>query len=404
MTHPALSIPTRAARATFLALALGACTVRAGSVREPEPKPAPKPAVEPAPTAAAPAPAAATPTESEEKKKKHGHAKKKDAAPAALVAPPAEAPAPAPDPALRTIALPLRVPLSLARAEIEKRVPARYARGWEPVTKPDANPSVDVRVTVWRDAIGLRVEGDVVHVELPLRYAADIRGKAKTPFGKSVSLADGQTWGTEAEPQRLTLRGRARVDVSAEWELGVKLELDAPEHGRAPSGSICTAGSFQLCVSKETIAPVVREKIDNEIRSRFAKLDETLQELVRDEAKLPKRMKKLWGMLGCPIPLDPGVKFDCGKGKAPKQETRWLVLDPVAADVAYRGDGDALVVEARLTARIEESVGAPPARRELGPLPARGAPPAAATSIEITPGFDVEELRRAVRERIAPTR
>jgi hypothetical protein len=107
-------------------------------------------------------------------------------------------------------------------------------------------------------------------------------------------------------------------------------------------------------------------------------------------------------MLGCAIPLDEGVKFDCNKGKAPKKAKRWLTVDPVAADVSYRGDGDALLVELRMSARFERIEGKAPPRRKLDPLPPRGAPPAKADPIELDEKFDIEALRRAIRKRIKP--
>lgn len=388
---------------TLLVWALFGCSVKVGQVREPEPAKAKAaaPAAE-APAEAAPAVAEAAP----EKRKKKGKGKKgkgkkgegKDAGTEAVADAPAELGA-----ALQTLSVPIRVPLAAVREEIEKRVPASYAHGWERVTKRGANPSIDARVTVWRDAIGLRVEGEVVHVELPLRYAAEIRGKAKAPFGKSISLAKGQTWGTEAAPQRMTLRGRARIAVSDKWELDVALELDAPKHGTAPSGSLCTSGSFTICTPKDTIAPLVRKRLDAEIAKRFKRLDGVLAKHVRDTVRLPSRVETLWNLLGCPIPLDPGVKFDCGKRKAPKRATRWLVLEPIAADVTFRGEGDALVVEPSVTARIEHVDGTAPPRREVPPLPGRGktrkgkrAAPVGDTTIA------VEELRRLVRDRVGP--
>ncbi len=387
--------------ACVVALLLG-CSVSVGHVREPAaagPRAPAKPTAAKAPEAPA-APVAKVPKPKKAKKRT-------EPAPAPSAAKRLAAPAPEADPALQTIVVPIRVPLALVREELEKRVPAKLARGWELMTQPGESPSVEARITVWRDAIGLRVEGDVVHVELPLRYAADIRGKAKTPFGKSVALAKGQNWGTEADPQRLTLRGRARIGVMDDWQLALKVEFDDPTHGDAPSGTICSAGSFQICVPKQTLAPAVRKKLDAEITKRLATLGAGLEKRARALVKLPARVKTLWSLLGCPIPLDPGVKFDCGKRAAEstrKESTRWLVVDPVAADLSLRGDGDDLVVEPRVTAHFERAEGKQPPKHEVKPLPPRGKLPegAQAKPIETTVAFDVEDLRRAIRDRVAP--
>lgn len=394
--------------ATLGAMTLLACSVSVGHVREPAKEPrklAPAratkqvAAAKPTPAKKAAPPPAARPREEAKKSKVKPVAQE---APTARVA--AREAKPAEDPSLRTFAVAIRVPLAIVREEIEKRVPTRYARGWELVTRPGESPSIEARITVWRDAVGLRVDGDVVHVELPLRYAAEVRGNAKTPFGKSIALAKGQSWGTEAHPQSLTLRGRARVSVSDAWELGIAMTFDDPKHGDAPSGSICSAGAVQICVPKETLAPIVRKKFDAEIQKRLAKLDALIVKKARTAAALPTRAKTLWSLLGCPVPLDPAVKFDCATRKAVKTSTRWLVLDPLAADLALRGDADALVVEPRVTVRVERAEGVEPPRREVRPLPPRGKLPegAPATNIDTSVTFDVEELRRLVRERVAP--
>lgn len=400
------SIATSRGASALAALALLACSVSVGRVREPAPaprRPAPREAVVVQPTPASAKTAAPPPAPKTHEERKHPKAKpRREGTPAARVAAPE--PKPAEDPSLRTFAVAIRVPLAVVRQEIEKRVPARYARGWEPVTKPGANPSIEARISVWRDAVGVRVEGDVVHVELPLRYAAEIRGKARTPFGKSIALAQGQSWGTQAEPQRLTLRGRARVSVSETWDLDVAIKFDDPKHGDPPSGSICSAGGLQICVPKETLAPIVRKKFDAEIEKRLAKLDALVAKKARTAAALPSRVKTLWSLLGCPVPIDPAVKFDCATRKAAKTSTHWLLLDPLAADLAWRADADALVVEPRVTVRVESVQGIEPPRREVRPLPPRGKLPegAPATTIDTSVTFDVDELRRLVRERVAP--
>lgn len=394
------------ALATLAAMMLLACSVSVGHVRRPTKQPRkPAPAAKEV-TAAKPPPAkeaapVPAPKPREETKKPRVKPVAQEAPAERLTAKESK---PSADPSLRTFAVAIRVPLSLIREEIEKRVPTHYARGWELVTRPGASQSIETRVSVWRDAVGLRVEGDVVHVELPLRYAAEIRGSAKTPFGNSIALAKGQTWGTEAHPQSLTLRGSARVSVSDAWELGIAITFDDPRHGDPPSGSICSAGSVQICVPKETIAPAVRKKFDAEIRKRLAKLDALVVTKARKAAALPSRVKTLWGLLGCPVPLDPAVKFDCTSRKAVKTSTSWLLLDPLAADLALRSSGDALIVEPRVTVRVERAEGVEPPRREVRPLPARGKLPenAPAASIDTSVTFDVEELRRLVRERIAP--
>jgi hypothetical protein len=251
---------------------------------------------------------------------------------------PPSKPQPLPAPFEATFSLPVRLPLRAIAAQLDAQLPEHEARGLGPLTAPGKSPALEASYDIWRDPVTLRYARGVLEIDVPLRYAARFNARVKSPFGGWLTVAKNEPWGTRDDPQRVTLRVHTKVKVSKQWELRLRSKVEPPAHGAPPDGKLCTGGSFKLCVSKASIAPEVRRRLDAEIIPRMQQaLDEVDQRLPALVA-LRSRIEQGWQLLSEPRPWD-----DHG---------RWVLVEPRQAALTLRAGGDAISVEPAVFARV----------------------------------------------------
>jgi hypothetical protein len=239
----------------------------------------------------------------------------------------------------------IHLPLRFVETSIEAQLPEHESQPRKLLTRPDASPAIEASLEVWRDAVSVRFEDDTLHVEVPLRYAVKFDAKLKNPFGgKWIKVAQDEDWGTESEPQRVTLRLSTRVEISPQWQLQLRTEVDPPEHGQPPDGKICTSGAFKLCVTKDSFAPEVRRRIDAEIVPRVRSELETVARRIEETVDLRARVERIWR--------------DLGKPRALGHDQYSVIMPRTAALQLQPGDAE-LVVEAAVYGRVTYSQGKP---------------------------------------------
>lgn len=255
--------------------------------------------------------------------------------------------APPPLPAAReaTFVQSLNVPLSLLQASIQAQLPEHEHQPRKLLTRPNASPALEASLDVWRDDVMVRFEGDTLFVDVPLRYAAKFDAKVKNPLGSNwFRVAKDQDWGSERDPQRVTLHVRTRIEITPSWELRVSTEVDAPEHGPAPAGKLCTSGAFKLCVTKDSFAPEVRRRLEAEVvprvRSELSKLDRKIEQTV----DLRTRVGRIWRGLTEPRSLG---------------HDQYSVIVPRMAALRLQPGDAVLVVDAAVHGQLTYSQGAP---------------------------------------------
>jgi len=266
----------------------------------------------------------------------------------------AEAVAPAPPPPLpaprkATLTQPVHVPLQLVAASIQAQLPEHQSQPRALLTRPGASPAIEASIDVWRDDVQVRFDeaSGSLQVDVVLRYAAKFDARLKNPFGgKWLTVARDADWGTAEDPQRVTLHLRTHVDISPQWQLQLRTEVDAPEHGPAPAGELCTSGFFKLCVTKESFAPEVRRRIESEIVPRVREELEKVDRKIEETVQLRARAERLWSELSAPRALG--------------AHDRYRVLQPEQAALELRGADNELVVEAAVHGQLTYHQGQPP--------------------------------------------
>jgi hypothetical protein len=267
------------------------------------------------------------------------------------------------------------VPLGLLSTSIEAQIPEHETQPRKLLTRPNASPAIEASFEVWRDAVAVRFEGDTLYVEVPLRYAVKFDAKVKNPFGgKWLKVAKDEDWGTENEPQRVTLRIQTRIEITPQWELHLSMQVEPPEHGPPPDGKLCTSGLFKLCITKDSFEPEVRQRLDAEIvprvRTELEKLDRKIEETV----ELRARSERTWRGLSQPRALGTHDQYS-------------VIMPQLAALDLQPGDAE-LVVQAAIRGTQTFYQGAP------GAQVAREAPPLAdKVSFESLPGERVQDPR-----------
>lgn len=266
--------------------------------------------------------------------------------------PPAPPP-PLPEPFEATLTTQVRIPLPVIAALVDAQLPQHEAKGMEPLTREGKSPALEASYDIWRDPVALRFEGKTLQVDVPVRYAARFNARVKSPFGGWLKVAKDEPWGTERDPQSLRLRVRTKVKVTAQWELQLRSKVEPPEHGPPPGGKLCTGGAFKLCVAKDSIAPEVRKRIDAEIVPRMEKALEEADRQLEAAAALRTRLEQAWRALSKPQQFD--------------NHGRWVVIEPRMAALELRAEGDAIVVEPAVFARVSYHEGKP--KRPSSALP-----------------------------------
>jgi Domain of unknown function (DUF4403) len=330
---------------------------------KPAAKPAPKPAAKPAPKPAAkpaPKPAAVTPAPS--------------ATPAAKPAAPT-APAALPPPAAAAVAakrpvsedsvfvLPLRVDFDAAIAKIDGLLEKKASATWKTVSKPGDSPKVDVRYELWRDRpIAAAWKDGTLTLSVPVRYAANVRAQVKNPLGGWVWVTKDESWGTKSEPQEITATFEAKISLGDDLRVHATTRLAPLAHGKAPSGDVCIKALAKLCVSKETLTPMVRRHIDGYLTPKIARALEQSGAQLDAALNLGTRMRTLWSALQKPQSLQSVGQTNCPLelGVACKQPA-WLVMQPKTLHVSeLRMEGRDLRVDVGITGRLAAQLGAAP--------------------------------------------
>jgi hypothetical protein len=278
-----------------------------------------------------------------------------------VVEKPKEEPAvdkPAPQPEHSKIVLPIAVALDALEKEIDSLVPQTDTKDWTQITKDNDSPKAELKYELWRDPIKLDLDGHTFRIVVPVRYAATVRAQMKNPLTKDwFWIATNETWGTKAEPQRLTAHFDATVRVTEDWRVESDLKLVKLEHGDAPSGDICKNVGVKVCVAKSSIADEVREGIDKRLEPKLRKGLEKVSAKVERAFDVKKRAEKVWSALQKPQAL-PGTLVPA-----------WLFVQPSAVAVGRpEKHGKNVIVDLAVEGRLSVQPGDKPKVRPQ-PLP-----------------------------------
>ena len=276
-------------------------------------------------------------------------------------------PKPAPDPEVppkRTqMVVPVRVSFAEAVARIDELILKTTSQDWQTVSAPGAATRVEVKYKAWRDPIAASYDEQTLKVRVNVHYAADVRASAKNPLGGRIWITKGVSWGTKAEPQDLSARFTAQLHVEDDFRVQADAELVDLDHGKAPSGDVCVETAIaRLCISKESIAPMVRKNLERQLVPRIEKaLDQADQEIERAlDAK--KHAQKLWGALQQPQPLQQRGQSNCPSEIGAVCKTpAWLVARPETVGLAPpRMDGKHLRVDLGIGGQLSVVLGDKP--------------------------------------------
>lgn len=300
---------------------------------------------------------------------------------------PADPPLP---PEFSRLTVPVRVPFEKLVEGVDALLPKTQAQDYKRVTKDDAKVVLDVKYKAWRDPIEAKFKGDTFTVTVPVRYAANIRGKVKNPLGRDYfPLVDGQTWGTSSSPQRMRVTVSIELDVNDEWKLTSRSKLEKIEHGPAPQGNFCAKVGIDVCTPKENLKGEVREHVE---RYLVPKIEEELAKADREIEKsldLRGHASALWAALQRPLPLQKVGDKSCPTSpKSSCVEPAWLVLAPTNLGLSELSlvEGD-LGVDVSLEGKLTTVTGKKPLvkAKEL-PKPSK---PQGATAFQLRASLEV---------------
>lgn len=267
-------------------------------------------------------------------------------------------PPPLPAPVEGTFALPVRIPLTTVGALIDAQLPDHESQPKQAITRSGSSPEIRGSFELWRDPVRVQFEDSTLIVDVPVRYAGKFDARVKNPFGGNwMTVANGEPWGTPQNPQQATLRVRTQVDISPQWTLSMRSTVEPPVHGPPPEGQICTGGGFRLCVSKASVAPTVRSRLDSEVMTRVRKAIGAFERDTVQMLSLRGQVQRVYRDL-----LEP----------KPAEHNRWMTLTPSATALSIYVDGDDLVFEPAIAGRLtwhedKPSVG-PPALPDRQPM------------------------------------
>ncbi|WAS90737.1 DUF4403 family protein [Nannocystis punicea] len=315
-------------------------------------KPKPKPTPKPAPSGAG-----------------------KPAKPKPQPKPPAPRPTPKPEeppPTVRDgtqIVVPLRVDFAESVKKVDSLIQKTITQDWHVVSDPKAATKIEARYTVWRDPIKATFDDGRLDVTVNVRYAADVR--ASTKIGKRVIwITKGETWGTKAEPQRIAAKFHAKFKIEDDFRVTAQAGLDDIDFGPAPSGQVCVKALAKVCVTKETMAPMVNKNLQAQIVPQVQKALNQADAQFEKQLNLKKQAQTLWTALQQPQSLQ-----QLGQGRCPTEAgaicstPAWLVAKPESIGVAQpRMDGKDLRVDVGLAGQLVVQLGDKPAVKPT-PLP-----------------------------------
>ncbi|MDC0723682.1 DUF4403 family protein [Nannocystis bainbridge] len=330
--------------------------------KKPQPKPSsskpkPKPTPKPAPKPAKPTPKPSGPG--------------KPAKP--QEPPPRPDPRPEePPPGVRDgtqIVVPLRVDFDGAVNKVDSLIQKTITQDWQVVSDPKSATKIEVRYTIWRDPIKAKFDDGRLDVAVNVRYAADVR--ASTKIGKRlIWITKGETWGTKAEPQKVAAKFHADFKIENDFRVTAAPALDDIDFGPAPSGQVCVKALAKVCITKESVAPMVNKNLQKQLVPKIQQALAQADAQFEKQLNLKKQAQTLWAGLQQPQSLQQFAQGRCPpEAGAICSTPAWLVAKPTALGVSQpRMDGGSLRVDLGLAGQLVVTLGAKPAVKPV-PLP-----------------------------------
>ncbi len=96
---------------------------------------------------------------------------------------------PLPPDGMSRLSVPLRAPFEELVERVDALLPKTQSQDWQRMGKDGDSTVLDVKYKMWRDPIEAKFKGRTLTIIVPVRYAADIKGKVKNPFGSDYSAA-----------------------------------------------------------------------------------------------------------------------------------------------------------------------------------------------------------------------
>lgn len=348
----------------------------------------PKPAKpKPKPTSQAPA---KKPTPKPAKPRPPGAGKPAKPAPKPQLPPTRPAPKPEPPesvPSGTQIVVPFRVDFAGAVKKVDGLIQKTITQDWHTVSAANSATTIEARYTIWRDPIKASFDDGTLSVTVNVRYAADVR--AWTKLGRSrIWITKGETWGTKAEPQRIAAKFHAKFKIEDDFRVTAEAKLDDIDHGPAPSGQACAKVVAKVCISKETIAPMVRKNLEKALVPQIEKALDQADQQFEKQLNLKKQAQTLWSALQQPQSLQ-----KLGQDRCPTEAgavcttPAWLIAKPASLGVSQpRMDGKDLRVDLAFAGQLAVQLGNKPAVKPT-PLPKL-------KPVTDPPGFAVEARLR----------
>jgi hypothetical protein len=367
-------IASRSIRDVSLAtlLMFSGCTFISGAPVQNQGRPSrPKPKAKPKPQAAKPKPKPAKP-----KPKPAPRPKPKprpDPTPDPTPDPrpdPTPDPRPPAEPDRTQLVVPVRVDFDAAVAKIDSLIQKTLKQDWQTVSKSGAAMKIEARYTVWRDPIKAEFVDGKLKVDVAVRYAADVRASMKNPVGGRIWITKGVSWGTKGDPQELSAKFHARFTVEEDYSVKADAQLDDIDHGKAPTGEVCVKVLAKVCMTKESVAPMVRQKIEGALVPQIKKALGSADKQFEKAMNLKKHAQQLWTGLQQPQPLQQVGQANCPTELGGLCSTQgWLVAKPETVGVAGpRMDGKDLRVDLGIGGDLAVVLGDKPAVKPA-PLP-----------------------------------
>jgi len=237
---------------------------------------------------------------------------------------------PLPPDGLSRLTVPVRAPFEELTTRVDTLLPKTQSQDWQRMGKDGDSTVLDVKYKLWRDPIEAKFKGRTLTLVVPVRYAADIRGKVKNPFGSDyLPLNDGQTWGTKSNPQRLRLTIQLELDVNDEWKLVTQAKLEKIEHGPLPKGNFCAHAGIDFCTPKENMAGEVHKNIERQLSPRIMKELEKAEKELQKNLDLRAQASALWAAVQKPLQLQKAGDKACATVLLSScKEDAWLVFEP----------------------------------------------------------------------------
>jgi len=282
---------------------------------------------------------------------------------------------PPPPPGVSRMTVPVRAPFEELVLKVDALLPKTQSQDYQRMGKEGDSTVLDVKYKVWRDPIEVRFKDRTLTVTVPVRYAATIRGKVKSPFGSDyLPLNDGQTWGTKSSPQRMRVTISLELDVNDEWKLKSEAKLEKIEHGSPPKGNFCAHAGIDFCTPKENFAGEVRKNIERYLTPKITKELERAERELQKHLDLRAQATALWAAAQKPMPLQKVGDKSCPTALLTScKKDAWLVFEPASFGLSELSlvEGD-LGVDIGLEGKLRVVTGKKPkAGSEKLPKPAK---------------------------------